>query len=71
LLWPLRIDNYRKVIIGKNTTKAAGYQGLLPHVLLSVVPDQIQLDIAALFPVIVYQTLNFIIVLLHGRSLPT
>jgi hypothetical protein len=54
------------VIIGENTTKSAGYQGLLLHVLLIVAPNQIQLDIAALFAVIVYQTLNFIIILAHG-----
>jgi hypothetical protein len=41
LLWPLRIDNYRKVIIGENTTKSAGYQGLLTNIMLSVVLNQI------------------------------
>jgi hypothetical protein len=66
LLRPLRIDNYRKVIIGENTTKSAGYQGLLTHILLSVVPNQIQLDVAALFPVIVCQTLNFIFILAYS-----
>jgi hypothetical protein len=64
LLWPLSIDNYRKVIIGENTTKSAGFQGLLSHGLLIVVPSQIQLDIAAFFAII-YQTLNFIIILAH------
>jgi hypothetical protein len=66
LLWPLSIDNYRKVIIGENTTKTAGFQGLLPHLLLIVIPNQIQLDIATSFTPIVHQTLNFIIILDQG-----
>jgi hypothetical protein len=65
---PLCIDNHHKTIIGENAAKPAGFQRLLLRyvLLLIVVPNQIQLDVAGWFTVIVYQILIFVITLMCG-----
>jgi hypothetical protein len=49
-------------MIVRENTKSAGFQELLPSVLLIVIPNTIQLNIAALLTAINHQILNFIII---------
>ncbi|CAH0055781.1 unnamed protein product [Clonostachys solani] len=59
------------MVLGENAAKSTGLQDPVFYALLIVGPSQIQLDIAYLFAVIIYQNRRFININFSDRTLLT